>query len=56
MIDFNFLFELEKQLHSFEVRSDRAKISALLSPDFFEFGSSGKAWTNHFFDNIFSRL
>lgn len=45
MSDFSILFELEKQLHSSEVRSDPSRIASLLSPDFYEFGSSGKVWT-----------
>ena len=53
MTDFSFLFELEKKLHSFEVRSNAQKISNLLSPDFFEFGSSGTTWTR---EEILSRL
>lgn len=45
MKEFEHLFELEKQLHSFEVRSNPERISQLLSQNFFEFGSSGKIWT-----------
>lgn len=45
MSDFSILFELEKQLHSSEVRSDPSRIATLLCPDFYEFGSSGKVWT-----------
>jgi hypothetical protein len=45
MEKFEILFELEKSLHTFEVRSNAAKIAGLLSPDFFEFGSSGSLWT-----------
>lgn len=45
MGNFSILFELEKQLHSSEVRSDPSRIASLLSPDFYEFGSSGKVWT-----------
>ena len=45
MSNFLFLFELEKQMHSSEFRSDPLKIASLLSPDFYEFGSSGKIWT-----------
>jgi hypothetical protein len=47
MTDFSFLFELEKQLHSFDVRSSASKISSLLSPNFFEYGSSGRIWTRN---------
>ncbi|MDB6124484.1 MAG: RNAse [Pedosphaera sp.] len=53
MPDFSFLFELEKQLHSFEVRSSASKLSSLLSPNFFEHGSSGKIWTRN---DILERL
>ncbi len=42
---FNYLFDLEKKLHSFEFRSDSTKISNLLSSTFFEFGASGNSWT-----------
>lgn len=47
------LFNLEKQLHTFEVRSNKDRISKLLTDDFFEFGSSGKIWSRH---DILSRL
>jgi hypothetical protein len=47
------LFDLERKLHSFEVRSNASEISNLLSPGFFEFGSSGKVWTRN---DILSRL
>ncbi|EEF57483.1 DUF4440 domain-containing protein [Pedosphaera parvula] len=47
MTDFSFLFELEKQSHSFEVRSSASKISLLLSPNFFEHGSSGRIWSRN---------
>lgn len=53
MENFEFLFELEKSLHTFEVRSKASKIGALLSPNFFEFGSSGTKWTR---DEILLRL
>lgn len=43
--DFAFLFDLEKELHSSEVRSNSSKIASLLSPNFFEFGSSGRVLT-----------
>jgi hypothetical protein len=45
MTDFNFLFDLERQLHSFETRSNEQKIASLLGQNFFEFGSSGKIWS-----------
>ncbi len=45
MNDFSFLFKLEQQLHSNEVRSDLSKMASLLSPHFYEFGASGKVWT-----------
>jgi len=45
MKEFDHLFELEKQLHSPEIRSSPEAISRLLSESFFEFGSSGKTWT-----------
>jgi hypothetical protein len=45
MTDFNFLFDLEKQLHSFETRSNDQKLATLLGENFFEFGSSGKIWS-----------
>ncbi len=44
MKDFSILFELEKQLHSSEVRSTPSKIDFLLAPNFFEIGSSGNVW------------
>ncbi len=50
---FNYLFDLEKKLHSFEFRSDSTKISTLLSSTFFEFGASGNSWTR---ENILERL
>lgn len=53
MQNFNFLFELEKSLHTFEVRASADKIHALLSPNFFEFGSSGISWTRQ---DILDRL
>jgi hypothetical protein len=53
MANFEFLFELEKNLHTFEVRSNAAKIASLLSPDFFEFGSSGTSWKR---EDILKRL
>ncbi len=53
MEKFEILFELEKSLHTFEVRSNAAKIAGLLSPDFFEFGSSGSLWTR---EDILKRL
>jgi hypothetical protein len=45
MNDFSIIFELERQLHSSEVRTNPSKIDLLLAPDFYEFGSSGKVWT-----------
>jgi hypothetical protein len=39
------LRELESQIYKPEVRRDRAKLDALAHPDFFEFGSSGKAYS-----------
>lgn len=53
MDNFSFLYELEKQLHSPEIRQSAEKISALLSNDFFEFGSSGNIWTRN---DILARL
>lgn len=50
---FNHLIYLEKSLHSFEVRSNADKISNLLSPIFYEFGSSGKIWSRQ---DILDRL
>lgn len=47
------IFSLEKQLHSFEVRSSKDKISKLLADDFIEYGSSGKTWSR---DDVLSRL
>jgi hypothetical protein len=41
MEKFEILFKLEKTLHTFEFRSNAAKLAGLLSPDFFEYGSSG---------------
>lgn len=45
MKEFDHLFELERQLHTSEVRSNPERISQLLGENFFEFGSSGKIWT-----------
>lgn len=45
MEDYSFLFELERQLHSTEVRCNVPRITSLLSPGFIEFGSSGNVWT-----------
>lgn len=42
---FEHLFDLERELHTFAVRSDRTQLMRLLSPDFFEFGASGTQWT-----------
>jgi hypothetical protein len=36
---------MERALHSAEARAHTSLISAKLSPDFFEYGSSGKIWT-----------
>jgi hypothetical protein len=47
------LFSLEKSLHGFETRSDAKELSKLLSPTFFEFGSSGRTWTR---EAVLSRL
>ncbi len=44
MTEFDHLVELEKQLHSPEIRSNPEALSRLLSENFFEFGSSGKTW------------
>lgn len=43
-MDFTFLFELEKKLHQPEIRSDVKALEALLHPDFFEIGVSGRHW------------
>jgi hypothetical protein len=53
MKEFDHLFELEKELHTSEVRSNAERISQLLSLSFFEFGSSGKVWTR---EDILSNL
>lgn len=45
MKEFDHLFELEKKLHSLEIRSRPEDISQLLSENFFDFGSSEKNWT-----------
>ena len=39
------LRSLETALHRAEVRADRARMDALLHPDFVEFGRSGTVWT-----------
>ena len=39
------LERLEKMLLDPEVRRDRARVAALLTDDFFEFGASGRVWT-----------
>ena len=39
------LERLEKLLLDPAVRRDRARVRALLTEDFFEFGSSGRVWT-----------
>ena len=51
--EFFHLFELEKELHQFETRSNANRLSCLLSLDFLEYGSSGKVWTR---DDILNRL
>ena len=53
MTDYTFLFDLEKQLHSFSSRSNEQKIATLLGQNFFEFGSSGKIWSR---EDILERL
>ena len=45
MKEFDQLFELQKQLHASEIRSNSEMISRLFSENFCEFGSSGKTWT-----------
>jgi hypothetical protein len=39
------LIALEVELHRGAVRADRARMDALLHPDFIEFGRSGTLWT-----------
>lgn len=39
------LYDLEKMLHLYEVRSKKSELIKFLSPTFFEFGSSGKKLT-----------
>jgi hypothetical protein len=39
------LVALEVELHRGAVRADRARLDALLHPDFVEFGRSGTVWT-----------
>jgi hypothetical protein len=39
------LIALEVDLHRGAVRADRARMDALLHPDFVEFGRSGTVWT-----------
>lgn len=39
------LFAMENELLGSTTRKDRTKLDLLLSPDFFEFGSSGTIWT-----------
>jgi hypothetical protein len=36
---------LEESLWRSDVRYDRARMDAILAPDFFEYGRSGRAWT-----------
>ncbi|UXN59173.1 DUF4440 domain-containing protein [Phyllobacterium zundukense] len=43
-IDGEVFRRLEQDLHRSEVRSSRAAVSALLTDDFMEFGSSGKVY------------
>lgn len=45
MKDFSFLFDLERELHDGGVRANVKRLEELLSPSFFEFGSSGTIWT-----------
>lgn len=47
------LYDLERQLHSYAVRSNRDLLTTLLSPNFFEFGASGRLWTRQ---DILDRL
>lgn len=51
--DYSFLYKLEKSLHLHEVRTDIQELRKLLSPTFYEFGSSGNVWT---LENILARL
>ena len=53
MKDYSFLFASEKQLHSPKIRSEKQELIKLLSPDFFEFGSSGREWSR---EQIIERL
>jgi hypothetical protein len=39
------LIALEKSLHDPLLRADTQAVARLLSPDFFEFGASGRVWT-----------
>jgi ribonuclease HI len=39
------LIALEKSLHDPLLRADPEAVSRLLSPDFFEFGASGRVWS-----------
>jgi hypothetical protein len=39
------LRELELQIFKPEIRHDRARLDALIHPDFFEFGSSGRSYS-----------
>ena len=45
MTDYAFLFELERELHTSATRSNEQRLSALLSPRFFEYGASGTIWS-----------
>ncbi|MFK8139371.1 MAG: DUF4440 domain-containing protein [Bdellovibrionales bacterium] len=43
--NFGLVIELEKELHSPEVRLNKEKISSLLADDFVEIGASGKRYS-----------
>jgi ribonuclease HI len=47
------LIAQEKSLHDPTVRADSEAVSRLLSPDFFEFGASGRVWSR---EAIFAQL
>jgi hypothetical protein len=47
------LYALEKTLLDPKIRQNLTKLNTLLSPDFFEFGSSGIVWSR---ENILERL
>lgn len=42
---FGILFDLERRLLDPAVRSSPTELEALLEPNFFEFGASGKVWS-----------